>query len=80
LWGRGALHCGVGIEERLKRVRAERELSLVIRRMSFGDHSKTLGEGKKLVKATGTRDDERCWVEYNVVRHAIESESETGQR
>ncbi len=36
----------------MKRVHAERELSLVVRRMSFGGHSKTLGEGKKSVKAT----------------------------
>ncbi len=71
MWGRGALRCGIGIEESLKRVHAERELGLVVGRVSFGGHSKTLGESKQLVKATGTRDDERCWVEYNVVRHAV---------
>ena len=46
-------------------------MGLVGRRVSFGGHSKTLSESQQLVKATGTRDNERCWVEYDVVRDTV---------
>ena len=39
--------------------------------MGFSGHRKSLREGKKLVKATGTRNNERCGVENNVVRHTV---------
>ena len=46
-------------------------MGLVGRRVGFGGHRKSLREGKKLVKATGTRNNERCGVENNVVRHTV---------
>jgi hypothetical protein len=39
--------------------------------VSFGGHSKPFSESKQLVKAAGTRDDERCWVEYDVVQDMV---------
>ena len=46
-------------------------MGLVVRRVGFGGRSKSLSEGKKLVKATGARDNERCGVKNNVVRHTV---------
>ncbi len=59
------------MEESLNRIHAEQELGPVLRRVGFGGHSKTFSESKQLVKATGTRDNEGCWVEYDVVRDTV---------
>jgi hypothetical protein len=49
----------------------QRELRLVFRRVTFSSESETFSEGEQLIETTGTLEDERFRVQYNVVRHAI---------